>query len=81
MENFANRAINRVVYFMKNITVQKKNNICDSVQRGSLALEELRRAMQYRDLIYQLIRRDIVARYKRSIPGCYLDHAKPTGYD
>ena len=41
--------------------------IYDSTQRGSVALEELRGIVQYRDLIYQLVRRDVVLRYKRSV--------------
>ena len=43
--------------------------IYDSTQRGSVALEELRGIVQYRDLIYQLVRRDVVSRYKRSVLG------------
>ena len=42
----------------------------DSQKRKSPALEELFSIIRYRDLIYQLIRRDIVARYKRSSLGC-----------
>jgi ABC-type polysaccharide/polyol phosphate export permease len=41
----------------------------DSERSGSNELEELREVLRYRDLIYQLVRRDIVARYKRSILG------------
>lgn len=43
--------------------------IYDSARRGAVALEELRGIFQYRDLIYQLVRKDIVSRYKRSILG------------
>ena len=41
----------------------------DSSRRGPVAFEELRGLIQYRDLIYQLVRRDIVSRYKRSVLG------------
>lgn len=43
--------------------------IYDSARRGAVALEELRGIFQYRDLIYQLVRKDIVSRYKRSVLG------------
>jgi len=43
--------------------------VYDSAQRGSAALEELRTAWQYRDLIGQLVSRDVKARYKRSVLG------------
>lgn len=51
----------------------------DSTERGSLALEELRGIFQYRDLIYQLVRRDIVTRYKRSILGIAWTMLQPLG--
>jgi ABC-type polysaccharide/polyol phosphate export permease len=43
--------------------------IYDSDKLGNPAWEELREAFQYRHLIQQLIRRDILARYKRSVLG------------
>jgi ABC-2 type transport system permease protein len=43
--------------------------IYDSAKRRHPAIEELIALYQYRDLIYQLVRRDIVARYKRSVLG------------
>lgn len=43
--------------------------VYDSARRGPVALEEFRGIFQYRDLIYQLVRKDIVSRYKRSILG------------
>jgi len=42
-------------------------------------LEELRGIFQYRDLIYQLVRRDIVTRYKRSILGIAWTMLQPLG--
>ena len=45
----------------------------------SSALEELRGVIQYRDLIYQLVRRDIVSRYKRSVLGIAWTMLQPLG--
>ena len=53
--------------------------IYDSTQRGSVALEELRGIVQYRDLIYQLVRRDVVSRYKRSVLGIAWTMLQPLG--
>jgi len=41
----------------------------DSAQQHSAALQELSELVRYRHLIFQLVRRDIVTRYKRSILG------------
>ena len=51
----------------------------DSARRKSPAVEELLDIIRYRDLIYQLIRRDIVARYKRSILGIMWTMLQPLG--
>jgi ABC-type polysaccharide/polyol phosphate export permease len=51
----------------------------DSARRGPVALEELRGIFQYRDLIFQLVRRDIVARYKRSVLGVAWTMVQPLG--
>jgi ABC-type polysaccharide/polyol phosphate export permease len=51
----------------------------DSAKRGHPALEELRGIFQYKDLILQLIRRDIVARYKRSVLGIAWTMLQPLG--
>jgi homopolymeric O-antigen transport system permease protein len=51
----------------------------DSEQRKSPAVEELLDIIRYRDLIYQLIRRDIVARYKRSALGILWTMLQPLG--
>jgi ABC-type polysaccharide/polyol phosphate export permease len=53
--------------------------IYDSTKRGSVALEELRGIFQYRDLIYQLVRRDVVSRYKRSVLGVAWTMLQPLG--
>ena len=62
--------------------VQLTDNIkftYDSRQRKSPAAEEFLDIIRYRDLIYQLIRRDIVARYKRSILGVIWTMLQPLG--
>jgi ABC-2 type transport system permease protein len=51
----------------------------DSNLRGPVALEQLRDLWKYRDLIYQLIRRDIVSRYKRSALGIAWTLLNPLG--
>lgn len=43
--------------------------VYDSSQRGPRALEELRAAWAYRDLIVELVARDVKTRYKRSVLG------------
>ncbi len=56
-----------------------KLTIYDSARRGPIALEELRGLFQYRDLIFQLVRRDIVSRYKRSVLGIAWTMLNPLG--
>ena len=51
----------------------------DSAKRKSSALEELQDLIRYRDLVFQLVRRDIVARYKRSILGIAWTMLQPLG--
>ena len=51
----------------------------DSQKRKSPALEELQDIIQYKDLVFQLIRRDIVARYKRSVLGIAWTMLQPLG--
>ncbi len=51
----------------------------DSQKRISPAIDELMATLLYRDLIYQLIRRDIVARYKRSVLGVFWTMLQPLG--
>lgn len=51
----------------------------DSQKRRSPAIEQLLDIFQYRDLIYQLVRRDIVARYKRSALGIAWTMLQPLG--
>jgi ABC-type polysaccharide/polyol phosphate export permease len=53
--------------------------IYDSAKRKHPAIEELLALFRYRDFIYQLVRRDIVARYKRSILGIAWTMLNPLG--
>lgn len=57
----------------------EKTVVYDSAKRVSPALEELRGIFQYRDLIFQLVRRDIVTRYKRSVLGIAWTMLQPLG--
>ncbi len=54
-------------------------NIYDSAKNKHPSLEEVRGLIRYRDLLYQLIRRDIVARYKRSFLGILWTMLNPLG--
>jgi ABC-type polysaccharide/polyol phosphate export permease len=60
-------------------SLTRSSEIYDSARRGNSALEELRGVFQYRDLIFQLVRRDIVARYKRSVLGVAWTMLQPLG--
>jgi ABC-2 type transport system permease protein len=53
--------------------------IYDSSQRGIPALEELREILNYRHLVLQMVRRDIVTRYKRSVLGVAWTMLNPLG--
>ena len=64
---------------MKGETLTVKTQTYDSLKRGSVAWEELRGLVQYRDLIYQLVRRDVVSRYKRSALGIAWTMLNPLG--
>ena len=51
----------------------------DSAQRKSVPLVELQEDWRYRDLIFFLVRRDITARYKRSVLGIAWTMLNPLG--
>jgi ABC-type polysaccharide/polyol phosphate export permease len=53
--------------------------IYDSTERPSPIVEELVELWRYRDLVVQLVRRDIVARYKRSLLGVAWTMLNPLG--
>ena len=51
----------------------------DSQKRKHPAVEEFIDAIKYRDMIFQFVRRDIVARYKRSVLGVLWTMLQPLG--
>jgi len=53
--------------------------IYDSARRSPPAIEELLEAFRYRDLITQLVRRDVLTRYKRSVLGIAWTLLNPLG--
>lgn len=53
--------------------------IYDSQKRRHPAIEEFLDIINYQDLIYQLVRRDIIARYKRSVLGVAWTMLQPLG--
>ncbi len=58
---------------------QENIPVYDTAKQRSKALYELVQAWKYRDLIYQLIRRDVTARYKRSVLGVAWTMLNPLG--
>jgi len=50
-------------------TTKNAPQIYDSAKKGNLSLDELREVFNYRNLVGQLARRDILTRYKRSVLG------------
>jgi ABC-type polysaccharide/polyol phosphate export permease len=56
-----------------------ENAVYDSARRIHPALEELREIINYRDLIVQLVRRDVLTRYKRSVLGIAWTLLNPLG--
>ncbi len=56
-----------------------KEMVYDSARRATPALEELREAFNYRHLILQLVRRDVLTRYKRSVLGVAWTLLNPLG--
>ncbi|MBI3998904.1 MAG: ABC transporter permease, partial [Armatimonadetes bacterium] len=53
--------------------------VYDSGRRASPMIEELVEAARYRDLIRQLVRRDVLTRYKRSVVGVAWTMLSPLG--
>jgi ABC-type polysaccharide/polyol phosphate export permease len=53
--------------------------VYDSAQLVPHALQELREAFNYRNLLFQLVRRDILTRYRRSILGVAWTMLNPLG--
>ncbi len=53
--------------------------VYDSAQQRSTALEEIRAIFQYRYLVVQFVRRDLLTRYKRSVLGVAWTMLNPLG--
>ncbi len=53
--------------------------VYDSTKRGLLAFEELQGVIKYHELILQLVRRDLISRYKRSTLGIAWTMLNPLG--
>jgi len=64
---------------MGNLSTPSRSIIYDSSKQRNLAIEELRSIFHYRDLIFQLVRRDLVTRYKRSVLGILWTMLNPLG--
>lgn len=64
---------------MRGFDVIEGSSVYDSGIRRSKALEELIEAYRYRHLIFQLVRRDVLTRYKRSILGVAWTMLNPLG--
>jgi ABC-2 type transport system permease protein len=60
-------------------TVLENKPIYDSAQRNLIPLLEAQEAWRYRDLIFFLVRRDLTARYKRSVLGIAWTMLNPLG--
>lgn len=60
-------------------TTPKPTPYYDSSARGNAAIEELREIFNYRNLIFQLTRRDVMTRYKRSVLGIAWTMLNPLG--
>ena len=54
-------------------------SIYDSTQRSHPAIEELQEVFHFRHLILQLVRRDVLTRYKRSFLGIAWTMLNPLG--
>src|SRR5512147_119940 len=59
--------------------IHRSQVVYDSSERGSLVFDELREVVRFRNLILQLTRRDVVARYKRSVLGIAWTMLNPLG--
>ncbi len=61
------------------LSSKSKSVYYDSAVVGNPAVEELQEVWNYRNLIYQLTRRDILSRYKRSVLGVAWTMLNPLG--
>lgn len=63
----------------REILMQIDKPIRDTAESKPAALEELGELYRYRDLVFQMVRRDIVTRYKRSVLGVAWTMLNPLG--
>ena len=61
------------------VPIEEVAPIYDTAKRRIVAIFELAQAWQYRDLILQLVRRDVTSRYKRSVLGVAWTMLNPLG--
>ena len=64
---------------LRGVTRTALPQVYDSARRPPPAFEELVALWAYRDLVVQLVRRDLVARYKRSVLGVLWTLLNPLG--
>jgi len=70
---------NATIVTMLKASMKSKVFIYDSSAKQNLMLNELRQIWRYRDLVFFLVRRDLTARYKRSILGVAWTMLNPLG--
>ena len=74
------KKITSIRYTLKKQKIMSTNiKIYDSAKSKNPALEEIKEVLTYKDLVVQLIRRDMVARYKRSSLGILWTMLNPLG--
>jgi ABC-type polysaccharide/polyol phosphate export permease len=61
------------------LNTTRNNRIYDSTRVGNPAFEELKQLLDYRNLVGQMVRRDILTRYKRSFLGVAWTMLNPLG--
>jgi ABC-2 type transport system permease protein len=61
------------------MAVRDQSLVYDSAHLASPAVEEARSILRYRGLVFQFVRRDLVARYKRSVLGVAWTMLNPLG--
>jgi len=61
------------------VPIEEITPVYDTAKRRIVAIFELVQAWQYRDLILQLVRRDVTSRYKRSVLGVAWTMLNPLG--
>jgi len=64
---------------MNSVLDSHYSRVYDSANRGPLAVEEIRGIFKYHELVFQIIRRDVISRYKRSVLGVAWTMLNPLG--